>query len=258
MAQIIPQEIWYTVCEYLPLISLQKFKLNNKTLYYCLKQRFPNIVYNENINYVTNILPQLINLTTKFVTFSLIDLCLYNPEIINESIAINYAIVIVNNCDKEKTLFNISNLTQNICNFNNRADDTPKYFTTYHLHSNFLHLITENNELRAIDSKNLYYNNEQYYSQTSCSQNKCNNMYKLYFSALDKIPKYKKYIFINGVKINYPWYYTYNGDITDCNFELENSDVEQIYKNVFVVKDSKIMSYFSKGGIKFYIMCQKI
>lgn len=218
---VLPEELWLIICEYLPLHSLQHFTLSNKTLYTYIKEYCPNIIYDESINYDNDILPQLLNLTTSFILFSF--LSLHTPYLIQPSVVAvsDNFIVIRNNCKKKKTLSNILDLTKCVENCQNY---TSKHCgkTNSVIYPRFIELITYSNQLNF------------------------NTKYK---STLSEI------IYVNGIEIRHPYIF-FHKTITKYNFVLENSNVKEIYKNIFISVNNRVMSYFVKFGIKFYIMYQ--
>lgn len=214
----LPLELWHIVCEYLPFNVLQYFNLpSNKILYNCIKQHYPKILYDESVNYF-NMLQQLINLKTNFVMFSFVDLykpCLTDP----------YLVVIKNNSNyNKKTLFTISKFVQYVNYY--------FVFKRKRISADFLNLSIKNLQLNFT----------------------CSKMYGTYVAEC----RYQyplQTLNINGIKICCPAFYCkFSDEITDYNFVLEDSDVEQIYKNIFI--NGRVMSSFIKDGIPFYIMAK--
>lgn len=275
-------ENWDTVCEFLPLSSLHKFKLSNKTLFNCIKNYCPNIEYNKDVNY-DDILAQLINITTHFVIFTFIDYKKHYDERLLFGMGKHFIVIKNNLTSDKKILFTVSQIvcafihrpyqnsnncvyekvnevlshvpevnycwpgTANIININctdntySKTHDRIHY--TAHIHSDELQLnIVNNSHLNFTSSGNNSYNEEQY-KQTHCVKN-CTQGSEKHYSIHNVV---------NGVPMYIPNKYMCGGTITKYNFVLDN--VEEIYKNVFIL-ENRVISYFVKNGITFYIMME--
>lgn len=281
---ILPLEMWNTVCDFVPLHTLQNFNFSNKTLFTYIKKHCPKLQYNENINY-SNILTQLINIKTNFIIFSIID---YYESVEDKNWIwwpTCFTINIINNTTSDKKiLFTTSQLScyesrrgpntvhnclyntvtvngtqvlkhideTNYC-FNNKSttincpytDSTHDHFTS-HIHADSLELSIVDDKLKFTKNWNKYYNSAQY-EQFHCV-NCRNNCEKPFHMA--------QCVKIDSVLIIVPWSHKFVENITEYNFILEDDDVKQIYENVFIFKDERVISYFIKDGIEYYIMSQ--
>lgn len=268
----LPTEVWYIVCEYLPIYSLSNFTLPNIILYNCVKRRCPKLKYKNRINYTINIMEQIINLKNNFIILSFIDNYEFSiGRSLNEWCR-SYFTVIKNNISGKKTLFTIpqviccllhTNWGENCCCLFETIliNDEPilhhmgKFGISYnssdtiysyknHLHSNSLQLKIVKNHLTFTCDDKKHYNKNQY-NQNNCLKNNCVN-------AVSR--SYLIHNCVNGIPMYLPNIYHCSGSITEYNFILEDSIVEQIYKNIFITVNNRIMSYFVKKGIKFYVI----
>lgn len=208
----IPTELWYIICEFLPLHILRKFNISNRALYNYIKKRYcPNLLYNFGTNYTVNILRKLISLTKHFTIITLINF--YQ----NDNCKF-YFINIENNLKCEKTLF------------------TTQHLTYYLARRNY-------------DNGKCIHESLNTSCTGSCYVNVCSSYYA---SCIEE-----------GASLNLTCDITYDKnkyrqvDIKYYNFVLENIDVKQIFDNVTIV-NNKILSFFIKNKIKFYIMSKTI
>lgn len=59
---------------------------------------------------------------------------------------------------------------------------------------------------------------------------------------------------VNGINISKPEMYEINEIEIEYNLILEKEDIKQCYKNISIIENGKIITYFVKNGFKFYII----
>lgn len=269
----LPLEIWYTICEYLPLPSLQHFKLSNRQMYNCISRHYQKLPYNEKINYSCLIAQQLIDLTTNFILFSFIDL--YKSKIHSSSSSHKFIVVKNDPTCNVKTLFTISQLSCNMtrqpyeikqkCVYENRNNIlchveennycggnincnvpyNPNVYNVHHshykthIHSDLLNLSIKDDHLNFTCSDSTCYDQEQY-NCSNCTYRSNKFESRPLHNTVDGIPMYIPNIYVCG------------GTITNYNFVFDDEILTEIFKNMFVLKN-RIISSFIKDGIQFYI-----
>lgn len=268
----LPQEVWYIVCEYLPLTTLQNFNVTNKTVYNCIRRYCTKLLYDEGVKYKDDILPQIIALTDDFIIFSCINYYMYrvNNVIIAEPVHRYFIIIENNNNCKKKVLFTISQLTCYLvrgaheiyqeyykCSYNNvngvlkHVVDNNYCYSTFpyitlscivnyphdhysvQLQTDVIPLIIEKSHLKFVSNDAEHYNCPTYIGEATPNL--------LIHKFVDNVPVVVPRGFIKKV-------------ITEFHFVLESTDVTQILENVFILENNKVISSFVKDGITFCIM----
>lgn len=261
----LPLEIWCIICEYLPLHTLRYFKFSNKISYNYIKKHCPKILYDKNIN-IVDILLQLSNMSTNFILIFYVTIsrhtimslgCYDNDQFV----------VIINNssCENKKLLFTISQLTCCLarkyylskcwCERNTPQHTVPKPYTSVP----YIHHTNDYDYCFKIEKKVIVnINCDKSVHHLTHLQEKCVNLSiirnELVFNCFEtKQNNIKIHSCIDDIKIYTQNIQYFSNSITEYNFVLEDVDVEQIYKNASIVMDNKVMSYFIKDKIKFYI-----
>lgn len=156
LPQILALDIWYTICDYLPLSKIQYFSLPNKLLYNHISKCCPKLPYDKNIHYA-DIVPQVVNLTTNIILITVITdsanekqkikgiFIIFTKKNVNEKTFTVQQLIHSNIIKREKTLYKIRlrtpyDIKKCLC-IVEKEKKISKYYSTIYETNNFKILI---------------------------------------------------------------------------------------------------------------------